>query len=564
MTIYKSADNNCFTRFVSSIEDIDLPERFTFPFNYKPHKLCVLAANELQLYLLSQTSMDHDFGIDNTVDGSNIGKMFGVLVVRNDDNEIGYLSAFSGKVGGSNFHDKFVPPIVDMLHPQSFWRIGEAEVSAMNHRISAIEESTDYHQSKALFEEQLALADGELEKYRRNMKVAKNKRDALRLEASTSLAAPDFELLKESLKNESLKWQYDYKQLVKYWKEQLDVIEKNLLQFTSEIAQLKESRKVKSALLQQQLFDQYHFLNHDGITKSVCDIFAQTDKLVPPAGAGDCAAPKLLQYAFSNKLQPLAMAEFWWGQSLSSEIRQHKQFYPSCKSKCEPILGFMLHGIPMDINPVLVAANEELPEIIFDDDALGVLIKPAEYLSVPGTTIAPSVLTFLQQKYPLAKGPIIVHRLDMSTSGLMVFTKTMEAYHSLQQQFLNRTVKKRYVALLDGVVSTQEGIINLPLRPDYDNRPRQLVCYQYGKPATTQYKLLSCVNNQSRIQFEPITGRTHQLRMHAAHILGLNCSILGDDLYGKPANRLHLHAQFLQFTHPTTNEIISFISEPNF
>lgn len=554
-----AAHTNCFIPFKNPIDDIALPERFTFPFNYAPHPLCKLAAQELQHHLLTQTTWNHDFGIESAVEGTNIGKMFGVLVVNTPNNEIGYLAAFSGKVGGSNFHDNFVPPIVDMLHEGSFWRVGEDEISAINHRISAIEESADFKQIKANHFTSTQTSVIELEQYRKEMKVAKNSRDQKRLEASSQLSADDFERLKENLKHESLRWQYDYKQLAKRWREILEQSAQDLLHYTTLLEDLKEERKTKSAALQQRLFDQYQFLNQHGQTKSVCAIFAQTDKLVPPAGAGDCAAPKLLQYAFSHQLKPIALAEFWWGQSPSSEIRQHGQFYPSCKSKCEPILGYMLEGIEMDINPVLLPPpSNEVPQIIYEDEAIGVLVKPAEFLSIPGKTSAPSVLSFIKEQYPNATGPIIVHRLDMSTSGLMVFAKTIEAYHSLQRQFLNRVVKKRYAALLEGIVLDDEGVIELPLRPDLEDRPRQLVCFEHGKQAITRWHVVSRTQNRTRIEFEPITGRTHQLRVHSAHAQGLNCPIVGDDLYGIRADRLYLHAEYLEFMHPITNERISF------
>lgn len=543
--------NDCFIAFKSSIKGIDLPLKFTFPFNYTPHPLCKIAAEELQYYLLNHTTWNHDFGID-------VGKMFGVLIVRTPTNDVGYLAAFSGKVGGENIHPHFVPPIVDMLREGCFWRVGEDEISAINHRIESIEASEEFLQVKSNHKKQTELAESEISHFRQLMKLAKKERDAKRANLQSQLSDEAFDELKEQLKNESLKLQYDEKQLLAYWRGQTANSLSLLNSFTDELERLKIERKTKSAALQQQLFDEYYFLNKDGQTKSVCDIFAQTDKLIPPAGAGDCAAPRLLQFAFAHRLQPLAMAEFWWGQSPKTEIRQHGHFYPSCRGKCEPILGYMLQGIEMDENPIHHLPKHHTLEIIYEDNAIGVLNKPAEFLSVPAKYEAPSVYSMLREKYPNAKGPMMVHRLDLSTSGVMVFAKTMQAYHSLQEQFLKRTVKKRYVALLDGVVASSEGIIDLPLRVDLDNRPHQLVCYDYGKPAVTKYRVLSVQENRTRIQFEPITGRTHQLRVHAAHPQGLNCPILGDDLYGEPSSRLHLHAEFIQFNHPVTNELLSF------
>jgi tRNA pseudouridine32 synthase / 23S rRNA pseudouridine746 synthase len=556
---------NCFIRFNENISAYSLPDQFTFPFNYTPHPLCRMAVKELQQHLETQMDWEHDFGIDAHVDGTNIGKMFGILLVRNQQNEIGYLAAFSGKLAGKNHHPLFVPPIVDLLQEDGFYRIGEDEISAINHRITALENTIEYLQIKADFEALKIQVLNEIEQYRENMKVAKHTRDLCRHEAEPKLNIEAFTELKEHLKNESLKWQYDFKMLSKDWNEKLNVSKAKLDVYLNEIATCKEERKTKSAALQQRMFNQYQFLNSRGETKSVCNIFQQTDQKIPPAGAGDCAAPKLLQYAYQNQLQPIAMAEFWWGQSTSSEIRKHGCFYPSCRGKCEPILGHMLQGLNVEPNPILQQHNiKQEPEIIFEDSAIIVISKPAEYLSVPSKKTADSVYDFISRNYPKATGPLIVHRLDMSTSGLMVIAKTMEVYINLQKQFLNRTIKKRYIALLEGIVAENEGEINLPLRVDLDNRPHQLVCYDYGKPACTQWKVLDRTNYRTRIQFFPITGRTHQLRVHASHPQGLNCPIVGDDLYGERAERLHLHAEYLEFLHPVTNERMQFQKDADF
>ena len=285
----------------------------------------------------------------------------------------------------------------------------------------------------------------------------------------------------------------------------------------------------------------------------------------PPAGSGECSAPKLLQYAFANDLKPITMAEFWWGKSPNSEIRKHKNFYPACQSRCKPILTHMLKGVDLEENKMLEGLSEEKElEIIFEDDVLIVINKPAEFLSVPGKEISDSVYTRMKKKFPDATGPLIVHRLDMSTSGILVLTKTKEANKILQSQFIKRTIKKRYVALLDGNLQENEGIIKLPLRVDLDDRPRQLVCFKHGKPAETRWKVIQRENNKTRVHFYPITGRTHQLRVHASYFNGLNAPIIGDDLYGKKANRLHLHAEFIEFFHPKTKEKISFSIPPEF
>ncbi len=333
----------------------------------------------------------------------------------------------------------------------------------------------------------------------------------------------------------------------------------------NQLQQLKEERKSKSHALQQWLFDQYNFLNISGEKRNVIDIFRTRVIDIPPSGTGDCAAPKMLQYAFDNELTPMALAEFWWGKSPNSEIRKHGNFYPACRGKCEPILGHMLAGMDIDSNPLLTnPAIGKTLEIIYEDEYLCVINKPSEFLSAPGKHITDSVQERMKAKYPHSTGPLIVHRLDMSTSGLIVIGKTKEIYTQLQSQFVKRTVKKRYVALLAGIVKDDAGYIDLPLQLDINNRPYQKVCHEYGKSARTRYEVIERKDGKTKIHFYPITGRTHQLRVHAAHTDGLNAPIVGDDLYGKKDKRLHLHAEMITFTHPISGEVISLHVAPEF
>src|SRR5690606_28346717 len=307
-----------------------------------------------------------------------------------------------------------------------------------------------------------------------------------------------------------------------------------------------------------------HFLNAKGETRAVLDIFEEAIKMLPPAGAGECAAPKLLQYAYLHNLKPICLAEFWWGAPPGSEVRKHKYFYPSCRGKCEPILGHMLQGLDVDPNPMLEnqASNVDI-EIIYEDDDIIVVNKPAEFLSVPGINVQDSVQTRILTRNPEITGPVIIHRLDMSTSGILVIAKNKEAHQFIQDQFIQHTIQKRYTALLDGIITPEEGLIDLPLRVDLEDRPRQVVCYEYGKPAQTKFNVVAIENGKTRIHYFPLTGRTHQLRVHSAHSKGLNTPIVGDDLYGKRADRLHLHAGYIQFVHPTTKQIIEFeVADP--
>lgn len=541
-----------FQNFKVNISGISLPDKFTFPFYYEPHALAVIASNELQNYLQNQTDFEHNFGLIQGQNGLVIGKMFGVLVCENQKGELGYLWAFSGKLAEQNHLDYFVPTVFDMLEENGFFNQEQEIINTINREIEDLELQQEYKDALANLESTKVEAEQDILRHKNHIKQQKKVRLHKRTDAENALDTEAFQLLIEELKEESQQEGILLKKMTAYWNYKITDSQKNVDDFESKINELKELRKQKSNALQQKLFAEYAFLNLKGVTRSLGEIFDNN----PPAGAGECAAPKLLHYAFQNHLKPICMAEFWWGQSPKSEVRKHRQFYPSCKSKCEPILlGHMLKGVEMDGNPFEInpAEGKEV-EIIYEDDSIAVVNKPAEFLSVPGKQISDSVYARMKARYPEATGPLIVHRLDMSTSGIMLIAKTEEAYLNLQSQFIKRTVKKCYEALLDGVVDDEEGFIDLPLRVDLDDRPRQLVCYEYGKPAQTKWDVIAVENGKTRVHFYPITGRTHQLRVHASHELGLHTPIVGDDLYGTKANRLHLHAKVITFKHPLTNE----------
>ncbi len=538
---------NFFIPFVQYTEGVALPERFTFPFNYTPHPLSLLAAKELQDYIQSQEEWSHNFGLDGN--GGGLGKMFGVLVVQNVHQELGYLAAFSGKLADSNHHTRFVPPVFDVFEPNGAFRNGEGEINQINQQIEDLENAEALRQLKAQLHAATAQSQHEVLTQKGIIIKAKAHRDNQRQQAREILMAAELETLETTLNNQSSNLYYQLKDLSRAWQRRLADIQAQLDVLLEPINALKETRKQKSGALQQVIFDNYTFLNQAGETKSLGGIFC--NDIQPPAGAGECAAPKLLQCAFLHDLKPIAMAEFWWGQSPSSEIRKHGMFYPACKSKCEPILGHMLSGMLIDDNPVYIAPIVDFYiEIVYEDEYLLIVNKPAELLSVPGKKVDDSVYSRIKSQYPLATGPMIVHRLDMSTSGLLLIAKTKEVHQQLQNQFLKKTVKKRYAAVLDGFVEQDEGTITLPLRVDLDNRPHQLVCYEHGKYAHTAWKVVKIIDNQTHIHFFPITGRTHQLRVHAAHPLGLNMPIVGDELYGTRADRLYLHAESIEFDHP--------------
>tara|TARA_R110000787_G_scaffold104417_5_gene211459 strand:- start:1834 stop:3504 length:1671 start_codon:yes stop_codon:yes gene_type:complete len=553
-----------FQHFKEDISRISLPEKFTFPFYYEPHTLAKIATKEVQAYLEKQTDFDHNFGLNSKADKLPIGKMFGILVVKNQQNQLGYLAAFSGKLQDKSLPTKFVPPIFNMRTEGSFYIKGEKEIEEIGEEISALKREKTYVSLKKKVKELTKFIEDDLASQRKKMKSLKLKRRDRKKEAVVTLDVEKIKELTEKLAQESFNDQFYYKELQEYYEGKIEKNRNQLLEFENKISDLKKRRKETSAILQTTLFGKYQFLNQQKEEKGLIDIF-NNPAIKPPAGAGDCSAPKLLQYAFQQNLTPIAMAEFWWGISPNSEIRKHSNFYPACQSRCKPILTHMLEGVDMDENLLLenLAENQTL-EIIFEDNELIVVNKPAEFLSVPGKEISDSVYTRIKKKYPTATGPLIVHRLDMSTSGIMVLTKTKEANKRVQSQFIKRTIKKRYVALLDGILTKNSGTIHLPLRLDIDDRPRQLVDFEHGKTAETDWEIINKENNKTRVHFFPITGRTHQLRVHAAHKDGLNTPIVGDDLYGKKENRLHLHAEFIEFAHPTTREQMKFTVEADF
>ncbi len=557
--------SNYFQYFKQPITTYELPKKFDYPFYYEPTEIAKQACKEVQEYLENQTDFEHNFGLENDLSSTPIGKMFGVLVVRNQENKIGYLAAVSGKLANTNQHKIFVPPVFDMLNKNGFFLEQEERLNEINRILESLENNQNYLQLKEDFLQFEINSKLKIEEGKQLLKSNKKDRKSQRETISSTLSEEEIQFFEEDLIKQSLRDKYEFRVL----SEKLDAEKQLLLNkinvFETEINSLKEERKTKSNSLQNQLFNQYQFLNKFKQEKGLLEIFSNTVFQQPPAAAGECAAPKLLQYAFQNDLEPICMAEFWWGDSPKSEVRKHGQFYPACTGKCEPILGHMLQGIELNENLLLKQNStvEEL-EILYQDDDLVVINKPEEFLSVPGIEIKDSVYLRIKHQFPLATGPIIVHRLDMSTSGILVLALNKESHKLLQQQFIKRKVHKRYIALLDGNIEHDNGFIDLPLRVDLDDRPRQMVCYEHGKMAQTKYEVIARKDNKTLVYFYPITGRTHQLRMHASHRLGLNAPIIGDDLYGKKANRLHLHAESLEFTHPKTKELMKFQVEPNF
>lgn len=559
-------EERCFTKFTVPTEQYDLPKRFTFPFYYQPHPLCVLAANQLQQHLMTQTQWQHNFGLSD--DPKNIiGKMFGVLLVRNQQGELGFIAAFSGKLAEQNHIQGFVPPVFDLLASDSFFLNEKITINELNEQIDTLANTPQLaclQRDLQLLETQQQQKIDELKiELIENRKKRKKQRQLLQSESDNQIADSGL----QALAQQSVFDKWRLKELNEHSQQLAQKLQLKIEQFTTQISELKRQRKKLSAELQNKIFSHYQFLNQAQQSKSLLDIFAETAMKTPPAGAGECAAPKLLHYAFSHQLTPLAMAEFWWGASPKSEVKKHQQYYPACTGKCQPILKHMLAGMTLDENPLIFNYGEDKNlDLVYQDADILIVNKPTEFLSVPGKEISDSVYQRIKEQFPQATGALIVHRLDMSTSGLMVLALHPQANKYLQKQFIQRQVHKKYIAIIEGLPQQEQGEIRLPLTGDFYDRPKQLVCFQAGKPAHTSWQVLERYpkKNQTRVLLTPHTGRTHQLRVHCAHKEGLNMPILGDDLYGVRGKRLHLHAQSLEIIHPVSNAAMSFSVDAEF
>ena len=562
------------------------------PLDYEPHPLCIQACREVQEILARREDWQEEIAR---------GKMFGVLIVENvkTDTDVpkwGYLAAYSGQIGGRSDWEDFVPAVFDYLQPDGYFKTHEAEISRINLSISHLEKDERMKEARTLIRQLQEERKRTIAAYQEKMKEAKAKRDSRR-EAGNLSEAEEAEMIRESQFMKA-----ELRRLKKSLSEKT-ALETEFEDYQENILRLKQLRKQLSDALQQWLFSQFRMLNQEGESKDLLEIFRDEAlkeypqaaiatsriaalKMVPPAGSGECCEPKLLQYAYQHGYKPLQMAMFWWGESPKEEIRHHLQFYPACNGKCKPILHWMLppsvfespasaeNGIGGQKGPFpkQVEMLYEQVETLYEDRELTVIHKPAGLLSVPGKDAAqPSVYALMRRKYPEATGPLIVHRLDMATSGLMIIAKTEFAYHRLQKEFLNHRVQKKYIAIISekeisGKVIPEKGIISLPLMPDYLDRPRQIVNHTQGKEAITEYEVLEHVDDSHlRIALYPKTGRTHQLRVHCAHQEGLNAPILGDPLYGnEKAVRLHLHAEEITFEHPLTGKKITITRKADF
>jgi len=531
----------------------EIPRSCRNPFDNDPHPLAIKAGKELQ-----QQLTDNPFLSTHLFDRHN-GKMFGVLVVEDNDGRIGYLSSFSGMLNKQWIVPGFVPPVFNVKRQQLFLDAGEIEVTRLTTKIEFLSNAAERLQAIEKLSQLKRHQEMDVERLIKLNKVNKQqrrlKRSLLKNDQHTNKYLAELSFLsqqdKRAFKQSKLSW--------------ANTLQKAAVKFESdfedEINKLIDKRKALSQELHKKVFENYLLVNESAEQKSLLSFFGGK---IPPGGSGDCAAPKLIQFAHLNKLKILAMAEFWWGSSPAKGVRHHAHFYPPCRGKCHPVLPFMLQGVCQERVAVDDRVQALEPEIIYEDASLVVLNKPAGMLSIPGKQQQYSVLSWLQQRYPQASGALLVHRLDMATSGLLLAAKNAQVYKHLQHQFINRSVKKRYVALLSGKLEKQDKRVNLPLRVDLDDRPRQVVCYEYGKNAVTRVKVISVEAGTSRVYFYPLTGRTHQLRVHAAHHQGLDAPIVGDELYGSRSERLFLHAEKIGFEHPQTGEKMEFSAKTPF
>ena len=524
------------------------------PFYYEPHPLALQAVDEVVAFLKGDTAQRFLPAkvAESFVHDISKGKMFGVLVVERkaesgEDNETGYLAGYSGQIAGRADWEGFVPAVFDYLQPDGYFKRHETEIVGVSEEINSLENSSEYSLATRRLDDVRKLAEREIADYKMVMQRSKNERNQRReaLHDSENRAEEEEKIIRESQFQKA-----ELRRIKKRWTGEIALAEDSLREIDERLKLLRQKRHAMSDELQRWLFAQFSMLNALGESRSLLEIWKNE---LPPAGAGECCEPRLLQYAFTKGWHPLCIAMFWWGESPKEEVRHHLHFYPACNGKCKPILGWMLRGLEVDTNPLEDEKHQKLT-VIYEDDSICVVNKPAGMLTVPGKSNRESVQSMMQERYPDVDSPLIVHRLDMATSGLMVIAKTMEAYRCLQQQFAKREVRKRYVAVLSHEENGKKGKISLPLRPDLSDRPRQIVDFVHGKKAETTYEMV----DNCHVNLYPHTGRTHQLRVHCAHADGLNNPIKGDELYGKRADRLYLHAEELSFLHPMTHERVTF------
>lgn len=486
------------------------------------------------------------------------GKMFGVLLVRGPDGRIGALQAFSGQIGGTWEVPGFVPPLFDALARQQLEPASDVTVKRLTSALEELSASPALKEARA----SLASADARLATERATAKALKLERQDARRLRREALAEGD-EAGRRALATESRLEEKAYRAQQAVWRTTRDAAALPLARLERRKAAIERLRRLVSQESMRQIHDTYVLQSVSGKRATLRTLFAPGE---PPWGTGDCAAPKLVGYAIEHGFTPLALAEFWWGPPPPSGARVEGVFFPACKEKCGPLLPFLLDGVaqaPRKTWRPRPVADDELVTV-HEDRRVVVVAKPAGLLSVPARdeAVEDSVWARLRRRYPSARGPLLVHRLDLDTSGLLVAALDEEAYRHLQAQFVSRSVHKAYVAWLDGLLADEEGTVSLPLRVDLEQRPRQVVDSVHGREAITSWRVLERSGGKTRVALFPRTGRTHQLRAHAAHPGGLGAAIVGDRLYGIPGPRLMLHAETLRFVHPDGREISLTVPAP--
>lgn len=530
--------------------------KFTNPFCYRPDDACKEAAHIVRSYI--------DKECRGWAKELSRGKMLGVLICKDVEGSTGFLAAYSGTIGGRLNHEWFVPAILDYERPDGVFKKEEAEISAINASISAMERSDGYAQAKAELEAARRQYGAQMEEAKATYAANKVRRQQAR-EANPGIGP--------TLDSQSQFEKAEMKRLKRKWEERICDLEKNLKAIEADIRHLKAERIRRSNILQRWLFRTMRLHSFSEEVSSIRDIFLKSRHREPPSGAGECCAPRLLDYAFKNNLTPISMAEFWVGDSPAGEIRVDGGFYPACQAKCAPLLNWMLRGIECEASQFGLTdgyGQEAFKNIsngvqtLFEDHWLLAVNKPSGLITVSENKDVDSLMKRVLTLHPNITGPGYVHRLDQPTSGIILIAKDKETHKQMQSLFENRKVDKRYVAILKGRPKEDRGIISLPLLPNPEDRPRQMVDFVRGKKAVTEYEVVGETARGTKVYFHPQTGRTHQLRVHAASPMGLGCPIVGDNLYGQLAERLYLHAERVELIHPWTGERIIIECDANF
>ncbi len=467
------------------------------------------------------------------------GKMYGVLLVHTPAGQLQVLKAFSGLLNGQAEVDGWVPPVPGRQ------QVAAVELLTLEQLTSLKQDILKWQQlpARVQYAELLAEYTELRQKLQAELQQCRQERRQQRQAGANNLAGAELDLARVQLNRASQQDGLRYRRFKQQWNAVLEPLQILIAQADDRIRELKSQRKILSRQLQALMHQAATVTNFAGESRSLATL--QPTGL--PTGTGECCAPKLLHYAATHYLRPIAMAEFWWGLAIGD--KQPGKFYGACVDRCQPLMGFMLSGLSAQVRSGIPRSVLTNIATIYSDDYLLVVNKPSGLLSVPGRYGQESALDMLKSEYAM---PLwATHRLDQDTSGILVFAKDLDTYRAVSKQFADRdqTLHKVYEALVAGVVPESVGMIDLPLAADVLDRPKQKVDWLQGKPSITHYRVLEMVGNQTRLELRPVTGRTHQLRVHASQ--GLQTPIVGDHLYGQnDRKRLCLHAREISFRHP--------------